>query len=104
MNRGAHIEVAIGELDGEVAGHLVGDACMRGPCKVRLRSAVGEIRRGLNHATPDDSAGVLETIGLDVRKAGTCADERREAPPGSEINVAVDHSDPASIAAIVDVR
>src|SRR6202042_3715564 len=95
----------IREFDREVVGDLVGDTGMRRPSEVGDRRAVGEIGAAAEAADTwrKRQAGVLKTGGRDVRGADAGTDERRQAPPGAEVRIGVDQSNPARIAALIDV-
>src|SRR3984957_16326489 len=103
---GAHVEIAVGEFDGEVAVHVIGKTGMHRPGEVRRRSAAGEIRRAADStaAGSEVGTGILKTGGLDVRSTNAGADERRDTPPGAEIRIDVHQSDPAGITTLIDVR
>src|SRR3984957_20307119 len=101
---GTHVEIAVGKFDREVAVQGIGKTAMHRPGEVRRRSAVGEIRgAAAQDAAGQVGAGVLKTAGLDIRSTDAGADERRDTPPGAEIGIDVDQSNPARIAALVDV-
>src|SRR4029453_11641721 len=84
----AEVQVPIGQIDRKVRRHLVGQARMQRPGEVALGSRVGPA------AAASDDVGIAEMLDLVVGHADARADERRHAPPGPEIQIAVDEDDP----------
>ncbi len=82
----AHVQVAVGELDLEGVGDVVGEAGMGGPGEVPMGVV---LRRESEGGATDDKARVGQCSGLVEGAAGAGADERRQAPPGAEIKIEV---------------
>src|SRR3984885_10763981 len=87
----AEIEIAIGQFDREVLVDLVGKTGMGRPGEARLVRRVGEIGCGVDgpDARAWNRAQILEPVDLVESAADASADERRNAPPGTEVDIDV---------------
>src|SRR5947199_6834439 len=86
---GAEIEIAIGQFDREVLVDLVGETGMRGPGETGLVRRVGEVGGGVDRSDPRawNRAQILQPVHLVEGAADAGADERRNAPPGTEVDL-----------------
>src|SRR5882757_2070122 len=96
----AEIEIAIGQFDREVLVDLVGKTGVSGPGEAGLGRRVGEVSRRVDRsdAGARNRAEVGQPAELVDGAADAGADERRNAPPGAEVDIDVGHCDPARIA------
>src|SRR3954449_11027876 len=103
---GAEIEIAIGQFDGEVLVDLVGKAGVSRPGEAGLVRRVGEIGCGVDgsDARAWNGAQILEPVDLVESAADASADERRNAPPGTEVDIDVGHCHPARETGAVNIR
>src|SRR3954468_5063410 len=99
-----HIEVSVGELELEVRRDGVGDTRVRGPGEAPgVFIAVGEAEGG-DAKTISVDAHVRQCSGLVIGPANAGADERRQALPGSEVDIGIREADKRTVIAVVHVE
>src|SRR5258708_17422456 len=97
----AHVEIAIGEFDGEIRRDPVSETCMKRPGKIPFRQIVTEGHYRRQAGAGDGEIG--EVRNRDPRRAGAGADERRYAPPGAEVDIGVGERQPFGFGGVISV-
>src|SRR5579871_946987 len=106
-NAAAKIDVTVAELDCDVRIDLISQSGVKRPRKIPHRARCGgNDRRSDSVAGREKSSHALidEVCDLDSRGADTGADIRREAPPGSEIDIAVCEEQPFGLLRSIEIR
>jgi len=84
----AQIEIAIAQFDREILRDVIGRAGMQRPGEIGFRPVTSPA------AAARDHVGVAKATERQIGEADAGADERRDAPPGAEIEIGVGEEQP----------